>query len=83
MVVSGCGWLWVVAYFSITFKIGALKIFPNFKGKCLFSSLFNKVAALRACNFIKKILQHVFSCEICEIFKNTCFTEYPQWLLLP
>ena len=36
-----------------------------------------------ACNFIKKeTLAHVFSCEFCEIFKNTSFAEYLRWLLL-
>ena len=35
------------------------------------------IVALRLCNFLKKeTLAHVFSCEICEIFKNTFFTEY-------
>ena len=30
-----------------------------------------------ACNFIKKeILAQVFSCEFCEISKNTFFTEH-------
>ena len=30
-----------------------------------------------ACNFIKKeILAQVFSCEFCEISKNTVFTEH-------
>ena len=30
-----------------------------------------------ACNFIKKeALAQVFSCEFCEIFKNTFFTEH-------
>ena len=30
-----------------------------------------------ACNFIKKgTLTQVFSCEFCEIFKNTFFKEY-------
>ena len=30
-----------------------------------------------ACNFIKKdTLAQVFSCEFCEIFKNTFLTEY-------
>ena len=33
----------------------------------MFESFFNKVAALQACNFIKKRLQHqVFSNEYCE-----------------
>ena len=40
---------------------------------------FNKVVGLRpeACNFIKKeTLANVFSCEFCEITKNTFFTEH-------
>ena len=33
---------------------------------------------LQACNFIQKvILAQVFSCEFCEISKNTFFTEHP------
>ena len=37
-----------------------------------------------ACSSIKKeTLEQVFSCEICEIFKNTSFpTEHLRWLLL-
>ena len=36
-----------------------------------------------ACNFIKKeTLAQVFSCEFCEIFKNTIFIEHLWWLLL-
>ena len=32
---------------------------------------------LQACNFIQKeTLAQVFSCEFCEIFKNTFFTEH-------
>ena len=39
-------------------------------------SVFNKVAGLQARNYIKKdTLTQVFSCEICEIFKNTYFEE--------
>ena len=38
---------------------------------------FNEVAGLKAGKFIKRRLQHrFFSCEICEVFKNTsggCF----------
>ena len=35
------------------------------------------IVAVRLFNFIKKeALAQVFSCEICEIFKNTFFTEY-------
>ena len=36
------------------------------------ATLYNK-----ACNFIKKeTLTQVFSCEFCEISKNTFFTEH-------
>ena len=38
-------------------KIGVLKDFANFTGKHVLESLFNKIAALRACNFTKKRLQ--------------------------
>ena len=34
------------------------------------------------CNFIKKeTLAQVFSCEFCEISKNTFFIEHLRWLL--
>ena len=40
------------------------------------------VGVLQA-NFIKKeTLKQVLSCEFCEIFKNTFFTEQLRWLLL-
>ena len=53
-------------------KKGALRNFTKFTGKHLCQGLFfNEVAAL-ACNFIKKEgLAQVFSCEFCEICKNT------------
>ena len=53
-----------------------LKNFTEFTGKHLRQSLlFNKVVG-RARNFIKrKTLAQVFSCEFCQIFKNTFFTE--------
>ena len=42
-----------------------------------------EVAGGAACNFIKKeTLAQVFSCEFCEISKNTLFTEHPRWLIL-
>ena len=40
------------------FKIGVLKNFGIFTGKPVLGPLFNKVAGLNACNFIKKRLQH-------------------------
>ena len=62
---------------------GVLRNFAEFTGKHLCHSLFfNKVAG-GACNFIKKeTLAQMFSCEFCEISKNTFFTEHLRWLLL-
>ena len=39
-------------------------------------SLFNKIAGLQACNFIKKRIQNI--CKDCEISKKTCFQEHLQ-----
>ena len=37
----------------------------------------------QVCNFIKgETLTQVFSCEFCEISKNTLFREHLRWLLL-
>ena len=58
-------------------KKSVLKIPTECTGRHLCHGLFiNKVAGLLplACNFIKKqTLTRVFSCEFCEIFKNTFF----------
>ena len=46
-------------------------------------SLLNKVAELQACNVIKKTTPtQVFSCEYCEVFKNSFFIEHLRWLVL-
>ena len=60
-------------------KRGVLRNFAKFIGKHLYQRLFlNKVAGL-PCNFIKKeALAQVFSCEFCEISKNTFFYRTPQ-----
>ena len=51
--------------------------FAKFTGKHLCQSLFfNKVAGLGPATLLKKVLAQVFSCEFCEIFKNTFFTEH-------
>ena len=43
----------------------------------MWQSLFFSKVAGEACNFIKKeTLAQVFSCEFCEISKNTYFTEH-------
>ena len=49
---------------------GVFKNFAKFTGKHLcYSLFFNKV-------FKKETLAQVFSCEFCEISKNSLFTEY-------
>ena len=45
----------------------------------MLESLFNKIAGLQACNFIKKRLQHsCFPVNIVTLFKNTNFQERLQ-----
>ena len=67
-------------------KKGVLRNFAKFTEKHLCQVLFfTKVAGLgpRACNsFNKETLAQVFSCEFCEISKNTFFIEHLWWLLL-
>ena len=50
-----------------------------FTGKHLSWSLFLiKLQSLKACNFIKKRLQHrCFCCEFCDIFENNLFYRIP------
>ena len=50
----------------------------KFTGKHLCQSLFfSKVAGLRSATLLKKeTLEQVFSCEFCQISKNTFFTEH-------
>ena len=78
------------SYRRCSARKGVLRNFAKFTGKHLCQSVFfNKVASLRpeslflqncrpqACNFIKNdTLAQVFSCENCEISKNTFFTEH-------
>ena len=53
-----------------------LKISQNLQENICVSLIFNKLLSL-TCNFIKKeALAQVFSCEFCEISKNTFFTEH-------
>ena len=56
-----------------------LRNFAKFTGKHLCQSLFfNKIVGL-ACNLIKKeTLAQVFSCEFCEVSKNTFPYRTPQ-----
>ena len=50
----------------------------KFTAKHLCQSLFfNKVAGLRLATLSKKkTLAQVFSCDFCEVYKNTFFTEH-------
>ena len=60
------------------FKIGVLKNFSMFAKNTLFESLFNKAEGLKAYIFIKK----VFSCDYCEIFKNSLLVEPFLFIIL-
>ena len=66
---------------------GVLWNFSKFTGKHLRQSLFfNKVAGLWPATLLKKRLSQVFSCEFCEIFKNTIVYRTPlvaasNWML--
>ena len=65
------------------FKIGVLKHFTIFTGKHLSWRLFFiKVAGLKACNYIKKRLQHrCFPVNIAEFLRIAIFIEHLWWLL--
>ena len=52
---------------EVFYKKGVLKNFTIFTGKHLCQSLF----------FKKETLAHVFSCEFCEIFKNSFLYRTP------
>ena len=83
--------LFVVVFFrrshqSCSVKKGALKNFAKFTGKHLCQSIFLRLQASGLFFIKKEILAHVFSCKLCEMFKNTsgrvllffcsCFEEY-------
>ena len=58
-------------------KKGVLTNVTKFKGKHLCQSLFfNKAAGLRPATSLKRDSGTGFSCEFCEISKNTFFTEH-------
>ena len=55
-----------------------LRNFAKFTGKHLCQSRFlNKVPVLRPATLLKKTMAQVFSCEFCEIFKNTFLYRTP------
>ena len=60
------------------FKIVVLKSFANFTGKHLCWSLFLKNLQAEGLQLHKeKSPTQVFSCEVCEIFKNSCSYRTP------
>ena len=64
-------------------KKAVLGDFPKFTRKHLCQSLFiTKVAGQGRQLYLKKTLFLGVSCEFCEIWKNTFFTENLWWLLL-
>ena len=59
-------------------KKGVRRNFTKLTGKHLGQRpFFNKIAGLRPATLLKKeTLTQVFSCEFCEISKNTFYTEH-------
>ena len=65
------------------FKTGILKNFANFQKNTCVESLFDKVAGLKACSFVKKRLQHTcFPVKFAKFLRTIFFTEHLLWLLL-
>ena len=69
---------------SCSFKKAVLKIFCNIHRKApVLESLFNKVACLYACNFIKKGLRHAyFSVDIAKFLRTPILMNVYERLLL-
>ena len=55
---------------------GVLRNFAKFTGKYLYQSFFFNTIAGFLQLYKKEALGQVFSCEFCEISKNTFFTEH-------
>ena len=64
------------------FELGVLEVCIIHRKTPVLESLFNKVAYLKACNFIKETPPQMFSYEYCEVFQKILFKEYYRWLLL-
>ena len=64
-------------------KKGVLRNFINSQENTCYRVSFLISCRLETCNFIKiENLVQLFSCEFCEISKNTFFMEHLWWLLL-
>ena len=64
-------------------KMMLLKTLQIHRKTPVWESLFNNVVGLQACNCIKRRLQQRFSCETCEILKNTrsCYYIYSNYVI--
>ena len=71
-------------HLQMFFETSVLKSFPNFTWKHLCWSLFLKILQAESLFLLKKSSTQVFSCEVCEIFKNIfpLFYRTPRLLLL-
>ena len=58
------------------FKIGSNRKTP------VLGSLFNKIAGIKVCNFLKIDSNTGFSCGYCKICKNSFLVQNLRWLLL-
>ena len=59
------------------------KLCKFYRKKPVLESLFNKVAGIQVCNFIKKRLRHrCFPVKLAKFLKKHFFTEHLRWLLL-
>ena len=68
---------------QVFFKIAILKNFAIFTRKRLYWSLFDKFTGLKACNFIKKRLQHrCFLLNFVKVWRKAFSLEHLRWLLL-
>ena len=56
---------------AVVWRCSVKKVFLKISHTCVWVSFFNKVCLLK-----KETLAQVFSCEFCEIFKNTFFTKH-------
>ena len=65
--------------FADALQNGVLKNFENSKGKHLCQSLFLKNLQAEGLQlYLKNTPTQVFSCEVCEIFRNTFFYRTPR-----
>ena len=70
------------SHWRCSVRKGVIRNFAKFTGKYMCQSLFLITLQARPATLLKKRLAHVFSCEFCEISKNTFFTEISGRLLL-